>query len=137
MGGQGASLSLRRVPKASGFLFEEIGGFHVSHRQGESQRILGEGFAYETAVFRPGKAHVPADGHGLFSRQADEAVDHVDGFFPVAIGHGVFILIRRDLGPLAVLPLHVAGGGLVAADLAHVMQQGHQRNRLLAVLQPI
>ena len=55
----------------------------------------------------------------------------------MAIGQGVFILIRWDLGPLAVLPLHVAGGGLVAADLAHVMQQRHQGDGLLAVLQPI
>ena len=33
-------------------------------------------------------------------------------------------------------PLHVAGGGLVATDLAHVVEEGHQGDGLLAVPRP-
>ncbi len=39
--------------------------------------------------------------------------------------------------PLAVLSLHIPGGGFVAADLAGVVEQGHQGHRLRAVLQAI
>lgn len=110
----------------SRFLFEEIGGLHVGHGQGEGQGILGKGLPHQAAVLGAGKAHVPADGHGLLPGQADKAVDHIDRLLPVAIGQRVFIEKGGHLGPLAVLPLHVSGGGLVAADLAHVVEQGDQ-----------
>ena len=80
---------------------------------------------------------MPPDGHGLLPGQADKAVDHIDRFLPVAVGEGVLIGEGGHLGPLAVLSLHIPGGGFVTADLAHVVEQGHQGNGFRAVLQAI
>ena len=81
---------------------------------------------------------MPADGHGLLPGEADEAVGDVHRLLPVAVGKGVVKLVGGHLLPLpGGVILHVAEGFLIAAHLAQVVEQGHHRHRLLAVLQAV
>ena len=65
--------SFSRFAKLLAFFFQEIGGLHVRHGQGEGQGVLLEGLAHQALVLVAGKAHVPADGHGLLPGEPQEA----------------------------------------------------------------
>ena len=74
------------------------------------------------------------DGKGLVVRQLHIAHDQPDGLFPVAEGQGVVEVVDRHLLPDAVVVLDVAEPGLIAADLAQIMEQGNDGHALLVVV---
>ena len=76
-------------------------------------------------------------GHGLLPVQADIAVGDVHALLPVAIGQGVVKGIGGHGLPLARLVFHVAGALFIAADLTQIVEQSHDGDGLVAVLQAI
>ena len=73
-----------------------------------------------------------SDGKRLVPGQAHIAGDNVNRFFPVPVGQRVGKLKGRNAVPDTVFILHIAGSGLVAVDLAEIMEKRGNCHRFLA-----
>ena len=88
-------------------------------------------------ILRAGKAHMPADRHGLLAVQMHEELDHQHGFFAVAIGQAVVDLIERHLLPDTLRIFRVAVVYSIEIHLAEIVEQRTDSDCLLGIFREI